>query len=141
MTVDDLNHFSQNGLIHQLGIRFTKFEQKTLYGTIPVDNRTTQPFGYLHGGAMLSLIETLGSAGSIALLNDPSLAVFGISVTAHHLRSVKQGTVQGVAKPVHLGKSTHTWEVKLYDEDGNTVSTGLVMNAIKPIEENPVNLP
>ncbi|NBC82471.1 MAG: hotdog fold thioesterase [Bacteroidetes bacterium] len=136
MNIDELNKHSTKSLIGNIGIKFTGFENKTITATMPVDERTIQPFGYLHGGAMLALIETLGSAGSVVLLNDPEMAVFGASVSANHLRSMRQGTVTGIATPTHLGRSTHTWEVKLYDEEKNVISTGLVMNIIKPIEKN-----
>lgn len=134
MTINDLNNFSTKSLIGHLGITFNDFKDQVLSATMPVDERTIQPFGYLHGGAMLALIETLGSAGSIVLLNDPDLAVFGSSVTAHHLRSVREGIVTGIAKPTHLGRTTHTWEIKLYDDEQHVISTGLVMNSIKRIE-------
>ena len=130
MTIQDLNNFSKNSLMETLGIKFTEITDTTIKATMPVDKRTIQPFGYLHGGAMLALMETLASAGSVAILNDSDKAVFGTNVSANHIKSTRSGTVTGVGTLIHKGNTMHSWEVNIYNEENVLLSKCIATNLV-----------
>jgi 1,4-dihydroxy-2-naphthoyl-CoA hydrolase len=104
-----------------LGIELIEIHKNKLIGKMPVDQRTKQPFGILHGGASVVLAETLASIGGRLVLPDPNQAVVGIEINANHIKSVKEGFVIGTATPLHLGKKTQIWEIKICDEAENLV--------------------
>jgi len=114
-----LAHFKdlgKNTLGEHLGMQFTEIGDNFLKAIMPVDYRTKQPYGLLHGGASVALAETLGSVGS-ALIIDPNLFMcVGLEINANHLRSAKGGFVTGIATPIHIGASTHVWDIKITDE-------------------------
>lgn len=83
---------------------------------MPVDHRTRQPYGILHGGASCVLAETLGSVASVLVIDSSKFYCVGLEINANHVRSVKEGYVTGIASPVHLGASTHVWDIRIYDE-------------------------
>jgi 1,4-dihydroxy-2-naphthoyl-CoA hydrolase len=116
MDVNLLNEICRNTMVSNLGIEFIYFDEESIHASMPVDSRTMQPMGYLHGGASIALAETLASAGSVAILNN-KMAVFGISISAQHINSVREGSVIGKAKIVKMGKMLHTWEVKIFSGD------------------------
>ena len=103
-------------MIHHLGIEFTKLGEDYLEATMPVDQRTKQPMGLLHGGASVALAETLGSVASLLTVDQTKHACVGLEINANHIKSVRDGLVKGVAKPIHLGKATQIWEIKIYNE-------------------------
>ncbi|HQW80248.1 MAG: hotdog fold thioesterase [Rhodanobacteraceae bacterium] len=104
-------------LAEVLGIRITDIGDDFLRGTMPVDHRTKQPFGLLHGGASVALAETLGSmAGWMCLPEDGSRCV-GLEINANHLKAMREGEVIGTARPLHLGRSTQVWEIRITDRD------------------------
>jgi len=107
-----------------VGIEITKLEPTKITGTMPVDSRTHQPMGYLHGGASAVLIETLGSVGSALIIDNKTKAPVGLEINANHVRGVQSGTVTGVAEIVHCGSKTHVWKVDIHTEDGKLVCTG-----------------
>ncbi|EOZ99307.1 hypothetical protein A33Q_0685 [Indibacter alkaliphilus LW1] len=104
-----------------LDIKFTAIGDDYLEATMPVDNRTKQPFGLLHGGANVVLAETLGSVAATLTVDKDSQFCVGLEINANHLKSVKKGLVRGVTKPIHLGKKTQVWEIKIYTP-GNELS-------------------
>lgn len=111
----------QNTMQGALGIRITEVGDDFLRGTMPVDPRTKQPFGLLHGGASVALAETLGSmAGWMCLPDDGSRCV-GLEINANHLKAMRDGEVTGTAKPLHLGRSTQVWEIRITDAEGALV--------------------
>ena len=115
-TLEQLNRLGEGNMVGLLDIRFETVTDDTLEATMPVDSRTQQPFGLLHGGASVVLAETLGSvAGYLCSEGDPQ--VEGLEVNANHIRSVRSGYVTGVARPLHLGNSTQVWDIRIY-EDG-----------------------
>ena len=118
-----------NTLMEHLGIEITAAEEDYLEATMPVDHRTHQPFGLLHGGASVALAETLGSVGSFLRIPDTHAAV-GLEINANHIRSMRSGTVTGRAEPVHLGRSTHIWQINLTDEAGKLVCSSRMTVAI-----------
>jgi 1,4-dihydroxy-2-naphthoyl-CoA hydrolase len=117
LDLDFLNNLTKNTMVDFLGIKFTKIGEDFLEATMPVSDRTKQPYGLLHGGANMVLAETLGSVGS-ALLTDPDTQhCVGLEINANHLKPVKRGMVRGVTKPIHVGKKTQVWEVKIFSEN------------------------
>lgn len=105
-----------------LGIEFLELGEDYILAKMPVDHRTKQPFGLLHGGASVVLAETLGSVASVLLINDLSKqAAVGLEVNANHLRGVRSGWVYGKVCPVHIGRKTHIWEIKITDEQEKLV--------------------
>jgi 1,4-dihydroxy-2-naphthoyl-CoA hydrolase len=103
-------------LISHLGIEFTELGADFISARMPVDDRTRQPFGVLHGGASVALAETLGSMGA-GLVIDPSTSIcVGQEINANHIRGVTDGFVIGTARPVHLGRRSHVWEIRITDE-------------------------
>src|SRR6476469_3092801 len=116
-TLDDLNALSDGTAMVPLGIRFTELEPDFLRGTMPVDARTRQPYGLLHGGASVLLAETLGSTAGNLCVDDDRICV-GIEINANHVRGVRDGVVTGTARPLHVGASTHVWEIRIEDARG-----------------------
>ncbi len=130
MTIQELNNLSRNSLMETLGIEFTEITESKIVAIMPVDQRTVQPFGYLHGGAMLALMETLASAGSVAILNDTNKAVFGTNVSANHVKSTRSGIVTGVGTLIHQGNTMHSWEVNIYNEENVLLSKCIATNLV-----------
>ena len=116
-----VNELSRNTLIDHLGIVFTAVGDDWLQATMPVDARTKQPYGLLHGGASVVLAETLGSsAGNLCV--DPSQQVcVGLEINANHLRAARSGLVTGTARALHVGRTTQVWEIRIEDEAGKPV--------------------
>ncbi len=117
-TVEALNASNPGTLNEALGIRFTEIGADYLRGTLPVDPRTRQPYGLLHGGASVALAESLGSvAGWLSLPADGGRTM-GLEINANHVRAVTDGVVTGTARPLHLGRSTQVWEIRIEDAQG-----------------------
>ncbi|MFT4855649.1 MAG: 1,4-dihydroxy-2-naphthoyl-CoA hydrolase [Algoriphagus sp.] len=115
-SLDQLNATSKDNMVSHLGIIFTAIGDDFIEATMPVDSRTKQPIGLLHGGANVVLAETLGSIAASLTINKEKKAVVGLEINANHLKSVREGLVKGTAKPIHLGKSTQVWEIKIVNE-------------------------
>ena len=131
VTVDDLNALSRNTAMEPLGIVFTELGPDYLRGTMPVDARTHQPYGLLHGGASVLLAETLGSSAG-GLCAPDGQGVVGIEINANHLRGVRSGTVTGTARPLHVGRSTQVWEIRIEDERGRLACISRLTLAVVP---------
>ena len=117
-SLDVLNRGGADTLLAALGIEITELGEDFLRGRMPVDARTRQPYGLLHGGASVALAETLGSmAGNLCLDAERYVAV-GLEVNANHLRPVTAGHVTGTARPIHLGRSTQVWDIRIEDAAG-----------------------
>ena len=115
-TLDELNKTSQGCMVGHLGIEYTLLTEDRLEATMPVDERTTQPFKLLHGGASVVLAESLGSiAGYLCTKGDQQIV--GIEVNANHLRAAHRGRVKGVCRALHLGRRNQVWEIKIFDEN------------------------
>ena len=117
-SVDELNSRPKNHLGAFLGIEFTEIGDNTLTATMPVNERTHQPAGILHGGASVVLAETLGSVASYLIIDSQKFMAVGLEVNANHLRPVKSGLVTGICSPIHIGAKTHVWDIKLYNDRG-----------------------
>jgi 1,4-dihydroxy-2-naphthoyl-CoA hydrolase len=102
--------------------------------SMPVNNSTKQDYGFLHGGASCVLAETVGSIASALVIDREKSYCVGLEINANHLRSVTKGTVTGTARPLHLGKSTHVWDIKMNDEDGKLFCVSRLTVAILPLE-------
>ena len=132
LTPDDVNAMSSNTMMATLGTRITEIGDDYVRGTLPVDARTHQPYGLLHGGASVALAETLGSFAAMLTL-DPSVeAAVGLDINANHVRGVKSGTVTGTARALHLGRSTQVWEIRIEDERGKLVCISRLTMAVIP---------
>lgn len=115
-----LNESSQNTLISYLGIEYTQFDENSLSASMPVDPRTHQPMGLLHGGASVVLAETLGSMAAYMCVDETKYCV-GLEINANHVRPIRSGGVLGVAKPLHIGKTTQIWQIEIKDIEGKLV--------------------
>lgn len=114
-----LNTPRRQTLVQNLGIEFTEFGDDFLVAKMPVDHRTIQPMGRLHGGANVALAETLGSVASVFCLEDlGKQTVVGLEINANHLRGVSEGWVHGKVTPIRIGRTIHVWEIKITDDNG-----------------------
>ena len=116
INIDMLNKMSENTMLEILDIKFTESGEDWLKAQMPVDHRTHQPYGILHGGASVSLAETLGSVASHLVLDPEKKMAVGLEINANHIKSVRSGLVFGLVSPIHLGKSTHLWDIKIVNE-------------------------
>jgi len=117
--LETLNTLNLNSLAGQLGIEFIEVGDDFLTARMPVDERTKQPFGILHGGASAALAETVGSVAATLCIDMTQQYVVGLDINANHVKPVRSGFVYGTARPVHLGRRTHVWEIKITDETKN----------------------
>ena len=116
VSVDQLHLLGKNTMTEYLGIEFTEIGDNYLKATMPVDHRTKQPHGLLHGGASVVLAETLGSVGAALVIDPEKFFCVGLEVNANHIRGVKKGHVTGTATPLHMGSTTHVWDIRIHDE-------------------------
>jgi uncharacterized protein (TIGR00369 family) len=129
ITLDALNALSRGTAMEPLGIVFTELGTDYLRGSMPVDARTRQPYGLLHGGASVLLAETLGStAGGLCV--EEGQGVVGIEINANHLAGVRDGLVTGTARPLHVGRSTQVWEIRIEDGRGRLACTSRLTLAV-----------
>lgn len=121
-----------NSMVTHLGIEFTALTDNSIVARMPVDHRTRQPYGLLHGGANVVLAETLGSVAGNLVVPD-GLMVVGVEINANHLRAVRDGYVTGTATPVHLGRSTQVWDIKIEDGSGKLSCVSRLTLAVVPV--------
>jgi 1,4-dihydroxy-2-naphthoyl-CoA hydrolase len=121
INLEKLNQFSANTMNELLGIRITELGENYIKATMPVDKRTHQAYGILHGGASAALAETLGSIGSVIIVDPEQYICVGVEINANHIRSVRDGFVTGTAVPLHVGASSHVWEIKIVDRNDKLV--------------------
>ncbi|KAF1712265.1 thioesterase [Pseudoxanthomonas kalamensis DSM 18571] len=119
--LDAINARAEHSLVRHLGIVITEAGEDWLRGTMPVDARTVQPYGILHGGASVVLAETLGSMAGNLCVDTRKEMVVGLEINANHVRSVRSGTVTGTSRALHIGRSTQLWDIRIENEDGKTV--------------------
>ena len=123
ITPQDINLINQDTMVSNLGIEFTEIGDDFLIAKMPVDERTFQPMGLLHGGANVALAETLGSVGTFSIIDGKKHYGVCIEINANHIGSVMQGFVFGTAKLVHQGRTTHIWNIEIRDEKHKLIST------------------
>ena len=130
ISVDDLNSYQQETLVSRLGIRYTEIGDDWLKASMPVDSRTKQPAGILHGGASVALAETLGSTGANLVVDREKKLCVGLEINANHVRAMRDGEVMGTARPLHVGGSTQLWEIKIEDVQRRLVCISRITMAV-----------
>lgn len=136
-SIEDIKRYKQRNMIHHIGIEFTGLGKDFLTGTMPVDERTTQTMGILHGGASVVLAETLGSICANLVVNPYKYACVGLDINANHIRSVKSGgIVTGTARPIHIGGTTQVWGIEIKDEQDKLVCISRLTMAVLKLEGN-----
>jgi len=130
LTVTQIQPLGENTMGAHIGIEFTEIGENFLKGRMPVDERTRQPYGLLHGGASAALAETLGSVASAFVIDQEKYYCVGLEINANHIRGVKDGYVFGTALPLHIGKTTHVWDIKIIDEREKLVCVSRLTVAI-----------
>ena len=121
--MNNFNQFGKETIAEVIGLEIISIEDGRVTGKIPVDKRTKQPYGLLHGGASVVLAETLGSIGSHHLVSESGKGAVGIEINANHVRSVRSGWVYGTADIIHKGRKIHVWGIEIKNEEGKLVCT------------------
>ncbi len=129
--LDFLRNLNPKTIDKQLGIEFTEIGEDFIIAKMPVDHRTHQPFGILHGGASVVLAESLGSVASMLSLEDPEKQrAVGLEISANHIRAVREGWVYGRVTALHVGRKTHVWDIKITNETGKLVCVSRLTVAV-----------
>ena len=129
-SLEELNGNRQGTMVENLGILFTEIGSDFVRGTMPVDTRTVQPYGLLHGGASVALAETLGSTGAAMCVDAAEYQVVGQEINANHVRAARGGLVTGTARAVHLGGRTHVWTIDIVNEAQKLVCISRITLAV-----------
>ena len=129
-TLEKLNQQTANNLLEHLSIVFTDVGVDYLTATMPVDHRTVQPAGLLHGGASAALAESLGSFGAYLTVDARKYDCVGIEINANHVRAKMDGVVTGVARPIHLGRTTQVWDIRICDEQQRLICASRLTVAV-----------
>ena len=133
-TLEQIEAFQKNTMTDHLGIKITDYGNNYICGKMPVDHRTKQPYGLLHGGASVAFAETLGSIGAGMQIDYNNQSVVGIEINASHLKSIKKGWVYGRAQPLRVGKTIQVWDINITDKDDNLICVSrLTLAVIKKI--------
>jgi uncharacterized domain 1 len=130
ITLEALNALSKNTMADRIGIEFTAIGADFLEAKMPVDPRTQQPFGLLHGGASVALAETMGSVAATCCVDMAHQYCVGLEINANHLKSVRSGYVKGITKPIHIGKKTQVWEVRILNDQEELVCISRITLAV-----------
>jgi 1,4-dihydroxy-2-naphthoyl-CoA hydrolase len=129
-SLEDLNSSRPGTMVEHIGIEFTEIGDDFIRGTMPVDGRTRQPYGLLHGGASVALAETLGSTGATMCVDTREYQCVGQEINANHVRAARNGLVTGTARPAHLGGRTQVWIIDIVNEAGKLVCTSRLTVAV-----------
>ena len=132
-----LNAMRKNTICDVLDITFDAYDDESITASMVVDHRTHQPFGLLHGGASVVLAETLGSMASYLCIDSQKFYCVGLEVNANHLRGVRSGRVSAIARPIHMGRTTHVWDIRLTDESGKLNCISRLTIAVVPLGDAP----
>ncbi|NJL14425.1 MAG: hotdog fold thioesterase [Microscillaceae bacterium] len=135
ITLEALQHNAKGTITEHLGIEFTEVGEDFLCARMPVDHRTRQPYGILHGGASVVLAETLGSIGAAFSVDLGRYRTVGLDINANHIRPVREGYVYGKASPLHIGQTTHVWQIIITNEEGKLVNISRLTMAVIEIEK------
>lgn len=130
LSLADFEGLGKNTMGEHIGIAFSEVGPNYLKATMPVDHRTKQPYGLLHGGASLALAETLGSVGAAMVVDQSKFICVGQEINANHIRSAKEGFVTGITKPIHIGANSQVWEITIYDELGKLICISRITVAV-----------
>jgi len=130
LSIADLAPLGKDTMAEYIGIEWVEVGEDFLSARMPVDNRTRQPYGLLHGGASVALAETLGSVAAAMVIDPQKFYCVGLEINANHVRSARDGYVTGIAKPIHIGGTTHVWDIKIYDEREKLVCVSRITVAV-----------
>ncbi len=128
-TVESLNEWAVNTMTEHIGIEFTAIGDDFLEARMPVDHRTKQPLGLLHGGASVALAETLGSVAATLCVDETKFCV-GLEINANHIKAVREGFVKGITRPIHIGKQTQIWEIRITNDSDELVCISRITIAV-----------
>ena len=129
ISIDLLTSSHVDTVFSQLGMEFLEVGDDFIRARVPVDKRTHQPYGLLHGGVSVVLAETLGSCGA-AFATAPGVRVVGLDINANHIRSANAGWVTGITRPIHIGRSTHVWHIDLHNDQGDLTCVSRITMAV-----------
>ena len=129
-TLEKIEAIQKNTMTDHLGIKITDYGNNYICGKMPVDHRTKQPYGLLHGGASVAFAETLGSIGAGMQIDYNNQSVVGIEINASHLKSIKKGWVYGRAQPLRVGKTIQVWDINITDKDDNLICASRLTLAV-----------
>lgn len=132
ISLDQLNDMGKDTMAALLGMEFTEIGPDCLRAMMPVDHRTKQPYGLLHGGASAALAETVGSVASALIIDPEKQICVGLEINANHIRGIKEGYVHALVKPFHIGSSTHVWDIRITDDHHKLVCVSRLTVAILP---------
>lgn len=132
ITLDDIKNFGMDTMSSYLGMQWIEVGEDFLKLSMPVNEKTRQPYGILHGGASCALAETIGSVASALVIDTEKFICVGLEINANHIRSASNGFVTGHCVPLHIGKSTHVWDIKIYDENEKMICVSRLTVAILP---------
>lgn len=135
LSLEHFKHMGDGTMTEHLGFEWAELGDDFIKATLPVDHRTNQPYGLLHGGASCVLAETLGSVASAMVVDHSKFFCVGLEINANHIRSAREGRVTGIVKPLHLGNSTHVWDIRIYDEKEKLVCVSRLTVAVIPRKE------
>ncbi len=136
-SIEELNKWARKSMVGHIGVEYTEIGDCYIKGEMPVDERTRQPFGILHGGASVALAETLGSTAAF-MAADKDYFCVGLEINANHLSKIKEGKVIGTARPVHIGGTTQVWEIRIDAENKKPVSISRMTLAVLKMGENSI---
>lgn len=136
LTIEDFRSLGKDTMGEYIGIEWSELGNDFVKARMPVDHRTKQPYGLLHGGASCTLAETIGSVASAMVVDHSKFVCVGLEINANHVRSARQGFVTGVASALHLGANTHVWDIKIYDELEKLVCISRLTVAVIPRKES-----
>ncbi len=128
--LSELSKIAEGTMVAHIGIEFVEIGDNFLKAKMPVDNRTIQAAGILHGGASVALAETIGSVAASMTINPDKNYCVGLEINANHIKSVSSGVVFGTGKPIHLGRSTQIWEIKIRSEEGKLITISRITLAV-----------
>lgn len=134
LTVEELNNMCKNTMMEHLGIKFIEILEGRIVAQMPIDNRTIQPMKRLHGGAIMTLAESVGSAGSLALVDRSKYYVLGVEISGSHVGTTTEDYVIAEAKIVHKGVSSHVWEIHVKDKNDRLISACRLTNRIMKVK-------
>jgi 1,4-dihydroxy-2-naphthoyl-CoA hydrolase len=130
LSVADLVPLGKNTMAEHIGIEWTEITEDSLSARMPVDHRTKQPYGLLHGGASVALAETVGSVAAAMVIDNTKFYCVGLEINANHVRSAREGFVTGTARPIHIGATTHVWDIKIYDNRQKIICVSRITVAV-----------
>ncbi|MEI9943003.1 MAG: hotdog fold thioesterase [Chitinophagaceae bacterium] len=136
LSIEKIEPIGANTMAEHLGIEWVEVGENFIKAKMPVDHRTQQPYGLLHGGASCVLSETVGSVASAMVIDHSKFVCVGLEINANHVRSAREGYVTGIATPLHLGNNTHVWDVKIYDGANKLVCVSRLTVAVIPRKES-----